>query len=146
MKVWRLAQAQHRSLDGAGGLYAAGRWHSRGRRVIYTSSHLSLALVEQLVHRIVDPGLLEHVGFVSIEINAPGRSITRVRRLPETRTESRQIGDDWLDRCKTLLLEVPSVVVPAEVNILINPDHPLFAEVSTIKLDEFRIDPRFYQR
>lgn len=90
--------------------------------------------------------MLEQVGFVSIEIEVPGRSVTRIKRLPDTRTESRQIGDDWLNRGKALLLEVPSVVVPAETNILINPEHPLFTEVSTINVDDFRIDPRFYQR
>src|SRR5919198_3247531 len=53
MIVWRLARAPHAALDGEGGRRAAARWHTRGRPIVYTASHLSLAVLELLVH--VDP-------------------------------------------------------------------------------------------
>ena len=44
--------------------------------------------------------------------------------LPATERESREIGDEWLQACRTPLLRVPSSIVPLGRNILINPLHP----------------------
>jgi RES domain-containing protein len=48
--VWRLARLAHVTLDGEGARLAGGRWNSRGRAAVYTSSRLSLAALELLVH------------------------------------------------------------------------------------------------
>jgi RES domain-containing protein len=37
---------------------------------------------------------------------------------------SLDFGDDWLASLRSALLEVPSVIVPEEGNILVNPLHP----------------------
>ena len=39
------------------------------------------------------------------------------------------IGQGWLEAGRTLALRVPSVVVPAEPNFLLNPAHPEFSRV-----------------
>ena len=46
--AWRIADARFGGapLSGEGGLYAAGRWHYQGRRVVYFSRTLSLAALE----------------------------------------------------------------------------------------------------
>ena len=43
MRLWRISN--HASLSGEGGLHASGRWHTRGRRVVYTGKHLQLVLM-----------------------------------------------------------------------------------------------------
>ena len=55
-------------------------------------------------------------------------------RLPSNWRESpiprsvQAVGDAWLKSESSLALRVPSAVVPAEDNALINPDHPRFEE------------------
>lgn len=52
MKVWRICKKKHQNtaFSGEGGLYAAGRWHPKGFRIIYTASSLALATLEIFVH------------------------------------------------------------------------------------------------
>ena len=51
-RVWRICREAHapESLDGTGGLHVSGRWHHRGRRIVYTSATPSLAALQVLVH------------------------------------------------------------------------------------------------
>ena len=48
MELWRISN--YADLSGIGGLKAAGRWHSQGRRIVYLADHPSSALLEMLVH------------------------------------------------------------------------------------------------
>jgi RES domain-containing protein len=48
MELWRISS--YIDLSGAGGLNAAARWHSQGRRIVYLADHPSSALLEMLVH------------------------------------------------------------------------------------------------
>jgi RES domain-containing protein len=48
MDLWRILN--YADLSGLGGLRAAGRWHSQGRRIVYLADHPSSALLEMLVH------------------------------------------------------------------------------------------------
>lgn len=48
MELWRISN--YADLSGIGGLRAAGRWHSRGRRIVYLADHPSSAMLEMLVH------------------------------------------------------------------------------------------------
>ena len=68
MTLWRISG--HRRLDGAGGLLAAGRWHTQGSRIVYCSPNPATALVEVLVHLEVEvsdlPDRLQY-----LEIEAP---------------------------------------------------------------------------
>lgn len=70
MRVWRISRQPHAaaSLTGSGGLYVSGRWHHRGRPVVYTSATPSLAALEVLVH--VDPALAP-ADLRLIEIDVP---------------------------------------------------------------------------
>ncbi|MGH7535750.1 MAG: RES family NAD+ phosphorylase, partial [Gemmatimonadales bacterium] len=81
MRVWRLARAVHRALDGKGARRAGGRWNSPGVPVVYTSGTLSLAVLELLVHtdRDLVPGDLRAF---EIEVGSVTPSILDVARLP----------------------------------------------------------------
>jgi RES domain-containing protein len=46
--LWRISN--HTALEGTGGLLASGRWHSKGRPIIYCAPDPSTALLEVLVH------------------------------------------------------------------------------------------------
>ncbi len=55
---------------------------------------------------------------------------------------SQQVGDQWIESEASVVLRVPSVVVPAEHNYLINPGHPEFGELEIGEPRPLRPDPR----
>jgi RES domain-containing protein len=55
---------------------------------------------------------------------------------------TRQIGDQWLDRSSTALLQVPSVIVPLGKNFLLNPGHPDATKVAIVEVVNAPLDPR----
>lgn len=145
MHVWRVSR--YAALDGAGGLWAPGRWHSQGRRVIYCSEHQATAQLEWLVHLEVEPkDFPVTIPFFEIEVPDDVR-VDSVQR--EFLTEgwerddvaTRSVGDDWLVSGSSALLSVPSVLVPAQ-NVLINPMHPDAHRMSIVRKFDFHFDDR----
>jgi hypothetical protein len=53
------------------------------------------------------------------------------------------IGDNWVLSQRSLVLQVPSVIVPNESNFLLNPRHPDFARLRFGKSIPFALDVRF---
>ena len=53
------------------------------------------------------------------------------------------IGNEWLAGRESVVLSVPSVIVPSERNYLLNPLHPRFRTIiRTVQEVEFSFDPR----
>jgi RES domain-containing protein len=144
--LWRVSN--HAALDGGGGLRASGRWHTRGRRVVYTAPHPAAALLEVLVHAEID---LEDmpVAFRYLEIEAPdsiAAEAVDLAALPSgwraAIETTRRIGDEWLRSGRTALLRVPSAIAPASWNMLINPQHRESAAIRVVRTHEQAVDPR----
>ena len=147
MIVWRLARLAHAKLDGEGARLAGGRWNTRGRAAVYTSSRLSLAALELLVHTdvpVVPPDL------VAFEIDVPDKleiesveiaGLPKDWRLPGHPT-CRSIGDTWLAEERTAVLRVPSAVVPEELNYIINPAHRAAKTIQVVGRRKFAFDSR----
>lgn len=55
-------------------------------------------------------------------------------------------GTVWAAACATLLAEVPSIVVPEESNILINPRHAGAASMAAVKVRKWTYDARLRSR
>lgn len=54
-----------------------------------------------------------------------------------------KIGSDWYQQQETLLLKVPSAVIPQEYNIVINSEHPEFSrQVKLIRSEPYFWDER----
>ena len=146
MRVWRLARRTHAALDGEGARYYGGRWNSSGQRLLYTSSHLSLAALEALVHFDADEVPVDLQAF-AIEIpDALATEQVNVDILPTgwARQEfaTRAVGDEWLNAARTPVLVVPSAIVPEETNVLVNPAHPATHSVVVVARRRFVYDPR----
>lgn len=148
MRVWRVARRVHSALDGEGARRAGGRWNSPGIAVVYTSSTLSLAVLELLVH--TDPDLIPR-DLRAFEIDVPevlkanlldvGTLPSNWRNIPN-HPGCRALGDDWVARQSHLLLGVPSALVPEELNYLINPAHPDAGRVRVVGARPFSFDER----
>jgi RES domain-containing protein len=148
MRVWRIARQIYNPLDGEGPRRIGGRWNSPGRPVVYAASHLSLSIVEVLVH--TDPDLIPD-DLTAFEIDVPAdATIASVGAgdLPAhwadipNHPACRELGDAWLQRGEHPLLAVPSAVVPEELNYLINPAHPAAAGLRVVQSRPFVFDPR----
>jgi RES domain-containing protein len=155
MKVWRISKRRHAAtaFSGEGPRLAAGRWNPAGVPMVYTSSSLSLAVVEVFVH--LDAA--ESPDFVSIEAELPldkeeveaAQKAIRAK-LPEDWREVghpllRQFGADWIASGRLLAMPVPSAVVDGEWNVLINPAHPDFAKIKLEAPKPFQFDHRMFQ-
>jgi RES domain-containing protein len=53
-------------------------------------------------------------------------------------------GTAWAHEARSLVLHVPSAVVPEEGNAVLNPRHPEFAGVRMSIGRDFHYDPRMY--
>ena len=149
MILWRLADPRYaRDLAGTGNRMFGARWNSPGRGVVYCAEHLSLAILENLVH--LPPELrasLPPRHAVSIDFPDDVRATT-INRLPRGLRDHklvawcRRLGDQWLDEGNTLLLRAPSVIVPQEYNVILNPAHPLMLKVRIAHAKPFSFDGR----
>lgn len=157
MRLWRLfdhhtpwAKAPgFDPLDGSGGLFAASRWNQQGTRMVYLASSASLCVLETLAH--VNPTefgerkLLElDVSESSIETVSEALFIQLLRDAPKHEREqlTREYGSRWAKERRSLLLQVPSIVVPVEKNYLLNPLHSLASSIKIVKEDIIRLDRR----
>ena len=56
--------------------------------------------------------------------------------------ELQAIGNAWVDASESLLLKVPSTIIPFEHILLLNPAHPDRESISVAEPFPFRLDPR----
>lgn len=150
IRVFRICKTKHAAnpYDGEGAFLNGGRWNSPGTRMIYTAGSLALAALEMLVNLEDDEMLLEY-SFATAEIDsALIVTVKDFQPLPAnwsdspTPTEVQQIGDEWVRRQVSAVLEVPTSVVPLEKNYLLNPNHPNFKKIVLLKTEKFRFDER----
>jgi RES domain-containing protein len=148
MRLWRISNFA--DLSGDGGLLAAGRWHSRGRRIIYLSDHPASALIEVLVHLEVDvDDIPDSYQLVAVEV--PDEiAIERIdidalpAGWPQDLEATRALGDRWLADRRTALLQVPSAIIPHASNWLLNPAHADRARVAISDVKRAAFDPRLF--
>lgn len=146
--AWRVVKARHAAtaFTGEGAARTGGRWNSRGVRMVYASETLSLAALETLVH-LNPPVLLPYVCF-RIELDLDGiETLPNADLPPDWRDEpgpvsTRRLGDRWLAEARSVALRVPSVIIPGESNVLLNPQHPEFARLRPGTAQPFSFDPR----
>lgn len=149
MIVYRIAKTGHiYDLTGAGARLYGGRWNHKGIGMIYASENRSLASLEFLVH-VAHAILPTDLSITAIKI--PDSIISKeisIAELPDNWNQYppplklADIGTRWALSNVTLLLRVPSVVVPHEFNILINPSHPDMNQISISKVEKFKFDDR----
>jgi RES domain-containing protein len=129
-------------LTGAGAELTGGRWNRKGTPMLYVASSRALACLETVVHlNVGDLPLnryLVEIGIPDDLVKAAVRfdPITHVGwdAIPEGMV-SMDAGEAWVRSGASALMIVPSVIVPEEMNFLINPKH---AEAKTINASKLR--------
>jgi RES domain-containing protein len=151
VRVFRLCKHVYSDtvLSGEGGLVIDGRWHSTGRRIVYTASSEALAVLETRVHlgRFVPKAsyAIHVMEVVDEQIQTlAAEALPRMWNavLPTGRT--RRIGDDWLRANSILALSVPSIHSASDRNVLINPAHPAMPSIALIDVRRYQLDDRLF--
>jgi RES domain-containing protein len=146
---WRIVKSRYAStaFDGEGARLYGGRWNSPGTRMVYTSSTISLAVLEVLVH-LQEASLLSSYSLISADFDDALVERLERSRLPDgwrtypAPSDLQRIGDDWVRSQRSVALEVPSVIVVRESNYLLNPAHPDFSSVVIGEPEPFTFDVR----
>lgn len=137
-------------LGGAGAAITGGRWNEKGAAVAYAAENRSLACLETLVH--LAAGGLPFNRYL-VEITIPDAAWDAAQRetpaslpvgwdaAPAGRA-SISFGTRWLRSGRSAVLVIPSVIVPEECCVLVNPAHPDSAGISAVKTRRWLYDPR----
>lgn len=147
MYVFRLCKPAFSELDGEGSRIYGGRWNFIGNPMVYASCQLSLALLELLVHTDID---LIPEDLVSLKIDIPEHVSQETMMLPKNWHKHRDdnllkhMGTQWLTQKRSAVLLVPSIIVPNEKNVLINPLHADIKHIHTIEKNKFQLDERLF--
>ncbi|QIQ21771.1 RES family NAD+ phosphorylase [Zophobihabitans entericus] len=147
MKLYRIVKTEHiaSAWSGYGAQQFGGRWNHPGRAMVYTASSISLAMLEILVH-LQKSQFMSSYSLLSIEIpdkkllNLDSDKLSRKWNTYPALDETMDVGDKWLEEGKSVGLIVPSVIIPLEKNVVLNPAHPDFSgyiKEQTIQLVSF---------
>jgi len=146
--LWRLYRTQHGpGLDGIGGIFADGRWHTLGERVVYFGGSAAIVVLERLAH--TDPDLLpDDLQLARFEFAEPvvETKVEEFATLPanwsQDENATRHIGGQWRQHGSSCLLAVPSAILLEEYNFVLNPEHPDANLLRLVRERRFAFDPR----
>jgi RES domain-containing protein len=152
VNAWRIEKQKRiaSAKTGEGARLVGGRWNSAGFPVVYASEHLSLAVLEILVHAPTPDSRLVARSRASIVIPDDLIEEMKPKILPgdfgplTVYSITQTFGDEWLRTRRSAALIVPSAIVPVERNVLLNPMHPGFARIAWTKFEAIHLDTRLW--
>ncbi|TDE16611.1 RES family NAD+ phosphorylase [Dyadobacter psychrotolerans] len=152
MIVYRLAAKKYiDDRSGIGAKLYGGRWNPAGQSCIYTSAHISLALLEKYVHAQSKENM-ERIALLKIEIPDNEGLIFHANetRFKTSWTEdvsySQWLGGQILNDLSILAFTVPSAIIPSERNVIINPLSKDFSLVKFLFPTDFTTDFRLLNK
>ncbi|MEO1133770.1 MAG: RES family NAD+ phosphorylase [Cyanobacteria bacterium J06639_1] len=153
MQVWRLCKAcwAQSAFSGEGARRVGGRWNHKGVAVVYAARSLSLAAIELFVH-LEPEDRPDDLVQISAEIPAGvSRRKLTLANLPKNwraypaPTMLQTLGSEWVRAGESAILELPSAVIPNETNVLVNPNHADFQDITINPPEPFFFDPRMWK-
>ena len=149
MTLFRLTNGAYiNDLSGTGAKLYGGRWNSVGLPALYTTEHISLAVLEILVHIKSYRRPLDY-HLITIEIPAEVSMISidhqKLKKNWKDDIEYLQVmGDEFLKSKQSLVLKIPSAIIETENNFMINPAHPDAGKIKVRTSKLFIFDKRLY--
>jgi RES domain-containing protein len=148
MLVYRITKSEFsEDLSGQGAFLYGGRWNYKGERMLYASENPSLALLENLVH-LSRFQILPDLQLVSLNLDSEHIFELKEDKLPLDWRKNpapfllKALGSEFLLEEKYLAMKVPSVVIPVDKNILINPLNPDFKSVAIVDVQHLALEER----
>jgi RES domain-containing protein len=153
LEAWRLTRAEYgaTAFSGIGSALRAGRWHLIGRPLVYAATSPSLALLETMAN-VDRQGLMES-RYVVLRVRVPGELVEQLDAdaLPADwqawphAVSTQRVGTRWFEERRSVVLVVPSAVVPHDTNVLLNPQNPEWSRVAVGDPEPFPVDLRIYE-
>lgn len=148
MEVFRIARESHSKEITASG--RANRWNFDDQFMVYTGSSRALSTLELIVHQnSISPAFKYKVMIISIADEEGLFTHLLQKDLPKNwrsmiaYPELQQLGSNWYQGNQSLVLRVPSAVIPREYNYIINVNHPDFkGKVSLVRTEDYFWDER----
>ena len=152
--LWRIAAEapayRADDLSGKGAEVSGGRWNAVGTPMVYAATSRAMAYLETVVH--LDGAKALPLNRYLVQIDVPDEVWTTSTifdatkhagwdALPAGKT-SMDFGTNWSASMASLLALVPSVVIPEEMNVLINPRHADMVKLSAVKIRRWTYDHR----
>lgn len=133
MRCWRIYHRRFTDArSGEGARRYGGRWNPKGVAALYLACSPALALAEKLVQA---PSVQQSNDFLAAEFEIDARHLPAIAidhlsldwdAEPYT-FATQEFGYHQFCEHARLGFRIPSVVVPTEYNVVINPDHPDFS-------------------
>ena len=149
MRAYRIVKKRHilTAFTGEGARAYGGRWNFAGIPMVYAAHTRALAALESLGHF---GGAERRLQFVTFEIDIPDRLAIHVRaeelprdwRSEEPHPSTQALGSEWQREGRSAVLVVPSVHVPQESCVLVNPEHPDTDKILISYPEPFTFDAR----
>ncbi|MCE6990987.1 RES family NAD+ phosphorylase [Dyadobacter sp. CY323] len=146
MLVYRIVHKMFSNSLFASGM--KGRWNSEGNKVLYSAESIPLAFLENMVRR---QGVGFNDDFKIMYIEVPDHvavDVISIADLPKSWRKPYDYnaclpkGDAWFQERKSLVLKVPSAVMPEASNFVINTLHLDFNQVKIAGVTNLMPDPR----
>ena len=153
MTLWRIGVDtpgyEAHDTSGKGAETSGGRWNQVGTPMLYSSTSRALACLETIVH-LAGESLPLNRYLVKLAVPATAWKAALVvnpAKLVGWDAEpagkaSLDWGTRWAGAKSTLLARVPSIIVPEELNVLINPAHPDATSIRAFKVRKWTYDVR----
>ena len=151
LAAFRLVKAKHaaNAFSGEGARIAGGRWNLPGTAVVYASESLSLAALETFVYLQPVDRRVRYAWFHitiadSVTVETPATLPNDWRAEPPTEA-TQALGSRWAEQSQTAVLRVPSILVPGEFNLLLNPGQAHFKRMKISTPRPFDFDGRLWK-
>ncbi len=154
MVLYRITKKKYKNdLSGKGAELFGGRWNKKGTPALYTSQNRSLCVLELLVHA---PKFLVPKNQIILSIHIPKKlekELVKVSKR-ELGTEWNKIqNEEWTEdigykyfyKKQKLGIIVPSVIIPQEYNVVLNPSHKNYKLIKVKRGLDFNLDERLFK-
>jgi len=152
MLAWRISKAKRAGdLSGRGAALEGGRWNDIDVPAVYMGLTASICALETFVHATGRPKVPLKIARYCLPDDPKLYFTPEPKNLPDgwqtvpADRPSMAYGTQWLLESKQLGLIIPSVVLPLERNIVLNPSHPAIKDIVLEEMFAFSYDERMFR-
>lgn len=154
MDLFRITKSKYKKdLSGKGAELFGGRWNKQGMPALYTSKNRSLCVLEFLVHT---PKSIAPKGQVILTIKIPAKLESEIVKIPKKALKkgwdtiqnekwTEALGSKYFEEKNKLGIIVPSVIIPQEYNVVLNPLHKAYKLIKIRSQSSFPLDERLFK-
>ena len=150
MTVYRISNCKYiDDLSGTGAATYGARWNSKGTHLLYTASSPSLSMLESVVH--ISNITFDLYCMIVLELPEDKLQEMPIEKLPSNWQQFpppdilKQVGDFLVSKGIYLALKIPSVIVPEDFNVLVNPAHKDFKKIKVLAKRKVLFDNRLFK-